>query len=748
VSKFYKSVQKVNGEAITRTPQSVDVIKLLQAGHSSSQAPEDPTLEGNREVAATFPPPCPHLTTAFPEWQQFLRPLRTYWRSCTLFAAAFFTIVAIITYSITPVYESTARLEIDPPGLETFSLTPDKSNPQDPQYIETQAAILKSDGLAIAVIRNLRLDGNAIVVGKPARAAATSADGATQLSAPENLALKYYQEHLNVSSIRNSRLLEVRFASPDSQLSAQVVNTLVESFIQENYEARYDAVMHASEWLSRQMDDIRKKADASTRALTNYQKAHGIVVVDEKQSSVSQKIADLNHQLTQAETDRIQLEAYLKGIRAGQQESLPQIRENPMMQALTQHLIETEAELSQVQTVYGENSSNVQKLKHRIDELQSRIAAEETKIVREITTNYEAARSREKLMSQEIMGATQEMSAMAQYNSLQREAQRDADLYNSLYARIKEVGITAASKSSNVRVVDKARVLDRPTWPRRGRCLVISLVLALLGGVVFAFVREGFDNSIRTAADVEKWTGLTSLTLLPTMKTRLSDTSMKQGMSAQAFLDQPFSLDAEAVRNLQTSILLSNPDKSPRLLLIVSPFPGEGKTTVAVKLAVALSRRGRTCLVDADLRKSGVAAVLHLNWESGLSDVLRGSVDLRNGLIAVPNRPGLEVLHAGPLSPDLDHLLSSSRMRNLVQELRDSFEYVVIDSPPLGPYADGRVLSSLVDGVILVGRCGSTTRQAIARCAHMLATLRAPVLGVVLNDVDLSSPDYQHYPYG
>ena len=435
--------------------------------------------------------PYPALDTSN-EWQRYLRILEKQWRLGALLAGAIFIAIAIVTYSITPVYESTARLEIDPPGSEAFSL-PDNPRAVDEDYRDTQSEILKSDALAIAVIRNLHLDHNTTIVGKSTSATAVPPAGnhATQLTTAENIALRYYQEHLRVSLVRKSRVLEVKFATADPRLSAQVVNTLLDLFIEGNYKARYDAIMHASEWLSRQMDDIREKAASSNQALANYQKAHGIVEVDEKQSSVSQKIADLNHQLAQAETDRIQLEAYLNGIHNGHQESLPQIRENSMMQALTQRLIEGKAELSQAQAIYGEKSPNVQKLEHQIDELQSQILAEERKIVREIQTNYKAARARENLMSREIKSTTNEMSEMSQYISLKREAQRDADLYNSLYARIKEAGITAASKSSNVRVVDQARVLDRPTWPRRHLNLALGLVLGLLGGVLIAFNGPG-----------------------------------------------------------------------------------------------------------------------------------------------------------------------------------------------------------------------------------------------------------------
>ena len=689
-----------------------------------------------------------HAPEASGEWQRWTRTLRKGWRLAAIVALTIFVVTAIVTYTITPVYQSIARLQIDPPGSEAFSLAIPNPGAIDEDYRNTQSEVLKSETLALAVIRKLKLDLNPTIVGHNVSGlpADLADQPSTQLTTAENIALKYYQEHLGISLVPKSRVLLVKFTSTDPRLSAQVVNTLLDLFIEENYKSRYDAIAHASEWLSRQMDDIRGKAESSNQALASYQKAHGIVDVDEKQSSVSEKIADLNHQLAQAETDRIQLQAYLSGIQSGQQDSLPQIRDNSMIQALTQRLIESKAELSQAQAVYGEKSPNIQKLEHHVNELQALILAEQQKIVREIQTNYEAARARQNMLAHEIKGATTEMSEMSQYISLKREAQRDADLYNSLYARIKEAGIAAASKSSNVRVVDLARVLDRPTWPRRRLNLVIGLTLGLFCGILTTFVRAGLDDKIRTVEEVEKWTGLPLLTVVPTAALHLNNSSKKTGL-ALSFFETPYSPEAEAIRGLQASIALCKSDNAPRMLLVTSPFSKEGKTTVAINLAVALSQLGSTCLVDADFRKPGVASTLRLRNDKGFSDVLRGSIPLREALVGLPRFPGLAILPAGQVSENIDQLRVLDGARAFLQVLSKSWQYVVIDSPPLIPYADGRVLSNIVDGVILVGRYGSTSRQALSRCVQMLAAVGAPLLGVALNGVDFTSPDYQYNGY-
>ena len=682
------------------------------------------------------------------EWRQCVQILRKHWKLSGLCSFMVFAAVAAFTFMSTRIYESTARLEIDPPGSETFTLERGKVGSLDSDYLDTQSELLQSEWLAVAVIRKLQLDQNQIFVGKDATPD-ESGKSPVKLTARENLALRYYQGHLTVTPAKKSRVLEVKFATPDPQLSALVVNTHADLFIERSYQARYDAVMHASEWLARQMDDIRDKASKSAATLATYQKQHGIVDVDEKQSSVGQKVSELNRQLAQASTDRIQFEAYLQGLNGGHQDSLPQIRDNPMLQALRQRLIENKADLSQLQIVYGEKNPNVQKLESNIKELESLLKREERTTVSQIQTSFKAAQVREDMLASEIRGVASEISEVAEYAALKKQAESDVDLYNTLYTQVKEAGIAAASKSSNARLVDAGRVLDKPTRPRTALNLAVGLVLSVVVGFVFAFVSEATDNRIRTSEDVRKATGYSLLTLLPTRHRHALKAENHDGARALSFFDNPYSHEAEALRELQTSVLLSDPNHRPQVLLIVSPASGDGKTTVAINLATALSNLGNTCLVDADLRKPGIAAGIGVQSDLGLNDILNGSVQLADAIVESPQSRRLVVLPAGGESLNgvvrlnIDELLFSKRMNQVLRSLRYACQYVVIDTPPLIPYADARALSSLVDGVILVGRYG-TKKQALAKCADLLAHLHAPVLGVVLNGADVKVSDYQY----
>ena len=265
--------------------------------------------------------------------------------------------------------------------------------------------------------------------------------------------------------------------------------------------------MKSSEWLARQLDDIRARMMESNRVLAEFQKSIGVADVDGNKSTFADQMTELNRQLTQAQADRIQLEALLKSVQAGSPDVLPEIRNNPVVQQLSTRLAELRAELSQAKVIYGTNHPNVKKLQNQVDELQSQLEAQKTAVLGSIRTSYSAARAREELMDSQIKGASSELSQMARYNDLKREAQANSELYNSLYARVKEAGIAAASKSSNLRVVDEAHVLDSPTRPNRTLAIFVGILAALLGGVGLAFLREQFDTRIFTPEDVRDWIG-------------------------------------------------------------------------------------------------------------------------------------------------------------------------------------------------------------------------------------------------
>jgi polysaccharide biosynthesis transport protein len=688
------------------------------------------------------------------DWERISTTLRKHRKLAVRFAVATFVIVAIVTFVMKPVYEPVAQLEIDPPGAEVFSMQGNGPVPTDSEYLQTQAQKIKSDELAVEVIRSLQLDRNPDIVSKrkirmPSAAAVSLANGSVQLSPNENIALRTFQDRLKVTPESGSRLIQVSFASHDPALSSLVTNKMLDTFIEESYSARHDAIVKSTEWLSRQLDDIRKKMGESNQALADFQRAKGIADMGENRNTVAEEMADLNRQLTQAQADRIQLQAFLAREQQTSPDTLPQVRSNPVIQQMTQKLADVRADLAQNQIIYGKNHPNIKKLQSQAHELEAQIAAQRSAIVGELKTSYAAAKAREQMMGAQISTMTRELNQMAEYNQLKKEAQANTDFYNSLYAKVKEAGITAASKSSNMRVIDRARVLDSPTRPHRALNLAMGLFAGIFGGIFLAFAREAIDRRIHTVADVRNWVGLSGILVVPEIegrKRKLLAAFEAPGETARRLLEQPYSPEAEAIRNLHAAIVSSRNGRTPQIVLVVSPLPSEGKTTISVGLAQALAQHSRVCLVDTDLRKPGVEHALGIDAEGGLAEVLSGSARPEEVTVADPRLPNLRVLPAGTTRHYPSTALNSTTMRKLLVDLRRQYDFIIIDSAPVIPYADVRIMSPMADGIVLVARSGITTREAMARAKEILADVQgAPILNVVLNGADYKASSYSYY---
>jgi capsular exopolysaccharide synthesis family protein len=673
------------------------------------------------------------------------------WRWSVLFAVAVVVVVTTVTLLMKPVYESEGRLEIDPPGSEVFSLNTTGVGLIDSEYIATEAQKLQTDDLALATIRALHLDkSREITSDVPKRPAVVGIYD--QLTPRELAALRNFQSRLSVRRDPASRLVGVTFAAHDPRLSADVVNSLMKLMVQRNLEARSQAIAESSTWLSNQLDDIREKMELSSRALASFGAETGIADVDPNSNTYAEKMGDLNKQLVLAESDRIQFQSFLSPV--SNPESLPQVRNNVVVQALTQKLAEADSQLAQSRVIYGPNHAEVRKLQNQVDELQGQIKEQRTVIVSELWTNYRAAKAREALLNGEVKEATTDLTTLAQYNVLKREAQADRELYNSLYAKVKEAGISAASKSSNIHIVSQARPLEHPTRPHRTMNILAGVLIGLIGGVALAFVKDRLQDRIHTADEIRDWVGLPSVTVVPAIQTFRTEMATWGANRATPnlnwrngpdcfLLQRPNSPESEAVQALRTMLFLSQTEDPPKVVLITSPLPAEGKTTLATNLAIALTIQGKTCLVDADLRMPSVGLSFKLFPRFGLEHYLQGSATLDQVLLPSSQVKNLTIIPVVAPADHANYLLTGGPILRLVARLRERFDFVVIDTPPILPYADGLAVSTLVDGVILMGRAGQTPRGAITRSMELLGVMKsAPILTVVLNGVD------ERYGYG
>jgi polysaccharide biosynthesis transport protein len=682
--------------------------------------------------------------------------LQKHWCAVLLFAAITLASVTLVTFLMKPVYEPEGKLQIDSPGTETFSLDTSRAATSDSEYISTEAEKLQSADLALATIRTLHLDQNPQLIGK-SKTTAAGIRSSTGLTERERAALRYFQLNLSVQRDPGTRLVAVKFGSHDPQLSAAVVNATMTLFVERSYESQHEEIMRSSLWLAKQLDDIREKMDDSSRRLAQYQHAHRIADIGGNSNTVAEQMANFNKQLADAQAERIQLQAYLA--RDKEDDSLPQVGANAVIQGLTQKQAETSAQLAQARVIYGANHPNVRQLENEATELKRQIEAQQATIVAELRTSYSAARAREYALQGEVATVTARLSHMEEYTNLQKEADADRQLYDNLYAKVKEAGIAAASKSSNIHIVDQAPVLDGPTRPHRIFNLLAALLFGLVGGIGLAFVKEGMEDRLYTADDVRNWTGLQSIAVIPAIssnggnwhriRTILDDTN-ETLIPSRMLLDRPHAPESEALNALHTVLLLAQREAPRPVLVVTSPLPGEGKTTVATNLAVALAKRGKTCLVDADLRRPQAAVALRVpSPDRGLVEALQGSAPLEEVIYPVPGVKDLSLLASWTFTQEAGDLITTSTMRPLIARLRELFEFVVIDTPPILPYADGRVLATLADGLLIVNRASVTPRTAMTRSLELLNEVRsAPILSVVLNAADFRCPDYRYYYAG
>ena len=689
------------------------------------------------------------------------------------FLLAVVTVVTIATFKMQPVYVAVARVAVDreDPNLLPFQNSMYYEMYWDVEnYIETQAKILQSETLALQTIESLQLYKHPEFAGDEAAAPAVTVPTTTGEPQPRPPILGAFLARLEIKRVPNSRLLEVQFESTDPQLAARVVNTHLHNYVEHNFRARYESTTKASDWLAAQLDELKIRVEKAEDARLAYERENRIWTIDEKQNITTQKLADLNTELTQAQADRMRKEASYRLAREGNVDGLPEVRESQVLQELVARRTELLVQYREAEAQFGPNYPKVQRLKVQLDELDSTIAREKKNIVDRIESEYRAARQRELLLSQALEQQKAEANALAeklvQYNILKREAEANKELYDGLLQKLKEAGISAGLRSSNIRIVDPALVPPAPARPQKARNVLLALLVGLVGGVGLAFLREYLDNTVKTPDDIEHLARLPSLAVVPAFSlvngrargVRMLKSAEQEPSRASVALvshERPQSQISEAFRALRTSLLLSQAEHPPQVILVTSALPREGKTTAAVNLAVTFAHLGdRTVLVDGDLRKPGIGKLL--SWSdgsrhAGLSTYLAGVSSLDLVTIPHPVIPNLAAIPSGPIPPNPADLLSSKRLQDAVNQLREQFRFIIIDSPPVMAATDAIVLSVIADGVLLVVRSGQTSKAAFLRARDQLRAVRSPLLGVVLNAVDTSSPDYyysyRYYPY-
>lgn len=683
-------------------------------------------------------------------------------------------LVTIATFRMTPLYEASARIAISKEDSNDSLRLNQSSNDTDWNFdynveLDTQAKILQSDTLGMKVIEDLQLEKNKAFGGSPAAAGDKAVKAVSADTKKDSEALDRWHGSLAVAKIPRTRMIEIRFTSPDPKLAAQVVNTLAAAYQENNFKSRYESTMQASEWLSKQLADLQLKVETSQAALVKYQRENGIVGIDEKSNTITSKLDQLNHDLTTAEDERVQKEANYQLVNSGDLDAIPELSQNGLIQRFREEEGSLQKQLAQASTEFGPSYPKVQELNNQIKQIELSIKNETARIASRKHSEYEAALSRERMLRGAFEAQKQQANQLNEkaitYNQLKHDADSNRQLYDELQQKLKEAGITSGLRSSNVRVVDVARPPMIPSKPNVPHNLAMGFLLGLVGGVALAFVLESLDNTVRTPEQVETLSGLPSLGMIP-LSLDISSARNKKvrasvALTTQAQTDlrkttvsllahaRPKSEVAESYRALRTSILLSSIGSAPKIIMVTSALPQEGKTTTSINTAIVLAQKGgKVLLVDGDMRRPTIHQTFKLRNRTGLSTVLTGSSSPDDLIVTSSILPNLFVLPAGPPPPHPAELLDSSVMRQLLEKWRGEYDHVIIDTPPVLSVTDGVLLSAQMDTVLLVVRSAQTSKDALRRSRDVLAQVNARVMGVVVNAIDLQSPDAYYYYYG
>ncbi len=749
-----------------------------------------------------------HALPAFPEalevdqgvdllaYWRVLRQRR--WTILTIFFVVF-ALVAIWTLRQKPIYRAQALLEIEKenPDILTVQELFEVDTVSD-AYLETQYKVLKSEALAERVIDQLGLDrtpefGSARskpLWSWPWSEKKTSpgpqtfaVDGAATQGDPDvhQNAVEHFENRLEVTPVRRSRLVAISFDSQDPALAARVINALASDYIDQNLEARWQATQKASEWLSRQLLDLKAKLEKSEDELQKYASDNGLLFLETEKGSneniVNERLRQLQEELTKAQATRYEKESLYRLVQAGDYASLPGIFEDRLMQDLTVQLADLQRQYAQLSTTFSPSYPKVKQVQNQIKEVEAVLTRERKHAAQKITDDYLAAVNREKLVRNDFERQQREANLIAersvQYNILKREVDTNKNLYEGLLQRLKEAGVSAGLKASNIRIVDPGKPPNKPAKPRVPLNLALGAILGLALGVGLAFLQECVDKTVKSPGDVQRLLHLPALAFIPSVKAlnghrarapahlergkslTLSLSGSNGGQQALGALraTQYHRIDvqqadpslSEAFRNLRTSVLLSTASYPPASILVTSAQPREGKTTVATNLAIALAELGqRVLLVDADMRRPIINKIFDIRARSSLVGYLLGQHDWRP-MAQATGVDGLDVLLCGPTPSNPVELLSSERMRMLVWEAVRQYKFVIMDSPPLLNVADSRILASLAEAVVLVVNSAATPRELVQHAETQVRSVGANVVGVVLNNLDFREDSYYRY---
>ncbi|MGE0826105.1 MAG: GumC family protein [Candidatus Binatia bacterium] len=713
------------------------------------------------------------------------------------------------TFSKIPMYTAKATLKIEPQTLAILRVedrvAQTTADPAVYDYYKTQFALLQNRPLAARVIKELQLDSNptflgtstlgvteqlrsrfstvwqslsALVshlsqVGRSSSSSSSVENGARQPSFAFDVhpgIIRRYLSLLDVKPVSGTRLVEVAFTTPDPALSQRLANAHIAAFIRQALESRFELTEEAREFLQKKLTELRKDVEHAGTALNQFREERGVVSLEGNENIGVERMVELNRRLTDARAKRIELESLYQMTAQNNSHYLPLVVEDGLVRQLKTNLATLEAESARLSSTFTAAHPRLRELHTQIDEIRRRLDQEITDVLRRIAVDAATARHREATLQREVEEQQQRVLRLkaieADYNFLKEEATSSRALYEAVLKRLHETSLWNESVVSNIEISEPAELPLAPSSPQRQRDFTLSVIAGLFLAVGLAVFLEYSDSTVKTPEDIWQAGAVYTLGLVPQQTRTFPATSLYghfarflpthhdreplvtlvSSSSPALFVStqQPFGL-VEFYRNICASLLLSRAGNPPQTILVTSAHAGDGKTVTTVNLGISLAQLGYSVVVvDADLRQGGCHTLLGQRNVCGLTDVLHGLLPVRT-VLQETTVPGLSFLCRGEAVPNPTRLLGSQELKALMGDLRQRFDFIVLDSPPAIALSDAALLSQVCDGALLVTRWGKTPAQVVRRLVDRLDAIYAPVLGVILNGVDLRDPDYVDY---
>jgi len=573
---------------------------------------------------------------------------------------------------------------------------------------------------------------------------------------------------VKVEQIRDTRLLKVSYQHSDPEMAAAVVNGVTNTFINNNFETNSDRFKTASTWLDEMTRKMKTRVEEAEKKLTDYQRDNNIYTPDGKEDLTGSKLSEMHNKATAAEVNRLLKQSLYEQVQQGNINQVPEAFADEQTAELRKQLNDLSVTIAQLRVRFGAKHPKIAEIQEQMLTIKDQINTNQAMLEDKLKADYERAVRDETSLRAALDKAKGEASkqnqANIQFGLLQQDLKNAKSSYDDFLSRSNQANTQRAEAYNNVRLVEPAETPDSPIGPRRFTVIALGLLLSLGLGVGLAWLMENMNTSVRNIEDVSRLTALPTLALIPTLEQdaipigRKQEAGLLEGIAAEdgaiapaggvahTFMNDEFSSSAEAYRMLRTSVMLSTAGHPPKTILITSGQPGDGKTTTVFNTAIAFTQlNAQVLVVDCDMRKPRMHKVVQVERGMGLSNFLSGSMPL-DELIRPTSIKNLSFMSCGPVPPNPSELISSGKMRELLAIVGERFDYVLIDSPPVVSVTDPMILSTMVDGVILVAKSGKTRNEVLRRAYQDMASVGAKMLGVVLNGTGRSTQDY-YYRY-